>query len=87
MLDDFFRYYDVITNFQNMETKRTTDDWRKLYESVICAILSGRCANSYYGDMSMDSLVDEALMGADLLVERLREREDENSEKKCIQKF
>jgi hypothetical protein len=35
----------------------------------------GRCANNYYGDMSIDSLVDEALRGADLLVEELRKRE------------
>ena len=60
-----------------METKRTQEEWRKLHESAVCAILSGRCANSYYGDMSMDSLVDEALMGADLLVEKLREREED----------
>lgn len=62
-----------------MEEKRKQEDWRRLHQSAICAILSGRCANSYYGDMSMDSLIDEALMGADLLVEKLRERE----EKQC----
>ena len=60
-----------------MEEKRKQEDWRRLHKSAICAILSGRCANSYYGDMSMDSLIDEALMGADLLVERLREREED----------
>jgi hypothetical protein len=60
-----------------MEEKRKQEDWRRLHQSAICAILSGRCANSYYGDMSMDSLIDEALMGADLLVEKLREREEE----------
>lgn len=48
-----------------MEEKRKQEDWRRLHQSAICAILSGRCANSYYGDMSMDSLIDEALMGAD----------------------
>ena len=60
-----------------MEEKRKQEDWRRLHLSAICAILSGRCANSYYGDMSMDSLIDEALMGADLLVEKLREREED----------
>ena len=60
-----------------MVEKRKQEDWRRLHQSAICAILSGRCANSYYGDMSMDSLIDEALMGADLLVEKLREREEE----------
>lgn len=59
-----------------MEKKRTEEDWRKLHENVICAILNGRCANNYYGEMSIDSLVDEALRGADLLVEKLRKREE-----------
>ena len=60
-----------------METKRTQEEWRRLHESAVCAILSGRCANDYFGEMSMSTLVDEALMGADLLVERLREREED----------
>ena len=61
-----------------MEEKRTQEDWmRIIHQNAINAILAGRCANSYYGDMSMDSLVDEALRGADLLVERLREREED----------
>ena len=59
-----------------MEKKRTEEDWRKLHEKVICAILNGRCANNYFGEMSIDSLVDEALRGADLLVEELRKREE-----------
>lgn len=63
-----------------MEEKRTQEDWmRIIHQNAINAILAGRCANSYYGDMSMDSLVDEALMGADLLVEKLREREEDQS--------
>ena len=60
-----------------MEEKRTQEDWRRLHESAVCAILSGRCANSYYGDMSMDSLVDEAIWGADELVEKLKKKEEE----------
>ncbi len=67
-----------------MEHKRTQEDWLRLQESAVCAILNGRCANDHFGEMSMNSLVDEALTGADLLVEKLREREEENSDRKCI---
>ena len=60
-----------------METKRTQEDWRKLHESAVCAILSGRCANDYFGEMSMSTLVDEAIWGADELVEKLKKKEEE----------
>lgn len=59
-----------------MENNRTQKDWKRIQENAINAILMGRCANNYYGDMSIDSLVDEALRGADLLVEKLRKREE-----------
>ena len=58
-----------------METKRTQEEWRILHESAVCAILSGRCANDYFGDYSIDSIVDEAIRGADLLIKELKERE------------
>ena len=76
MLHDFSRYYIVITSFRNMEKKRTQEDWTRIQENAINAILMGRCANNYFGEMSIDSLVDEALRGADLLVEELRKREE-----------
>ena len=60
-----------------MENNRTQEDWKRIHENAINAILMGRCANNYYGDMSIDSLVDEALRGADLLVEKLRKREED----------
>jgi len=59
--------------------QRTEEEWRQLHENVICAILAGRCANSYYGEMSMNSLISEAIWGADDLVEKLKEREAEES--------
>jgi hypothetical protein len=58
-----------------MEKKRTEEDWKRIQENAINAILMGRCVNNYFGEMSIDSLVDEALRGADLLVEELRKRE------------
>ncbi len=60
-----------------MEKKRTVEDWRKLHERVACAILNGRCANEYFGNMSMNSLIDDAVWGADDLVKILRKREEE----------
>ncbi len=60
-----------------MDNKRTEEDWRKLHQSVICAILNGRCANEYFGNMSMNSLIDDAIWGADDLVEKLRKREED----------
>lgn len=59
-----------------MDKKRTDEDWMRIHENAINAVLTGRCANEFYGNMSMNSLVDDAIWGADLLVEKLREREE-----------
>ena len=39
------------------------------------------------GEMSICSLVDKALIGADHLVEKLEEQEDKNSEKNVFKSF
>ena len=57
-----------------METKRTQEEWRKLHENAIIAILSGKCANPVIGTMSY--IIDQAIWGADLLVKELKEREE-----------
>jgi len=59
--------------------KRTEEAWRQLHENAICAILAGRCANDYFGEMSISSLVSEAIEGADCLVQKLKKREDQES--------
>ena len=59
--------------------KRTEQEWRQLHESAICAILNGRCANEYLSEMSMNTLVSEALSGADLLVKKLKERKEKET--------
>ena len=59
--------------------RRIEEDWQRLHESAICAILAGRCANSYYGEMSMNTLISEAIWGADDLVEKLKKREAEEA--------
>lgn len=55
--------------------KRTEEDWMRIQENAIYSILAGKCANEYFGNMSMDSLIDDAIWGADDLVEKLKERE------------
>jgi hypothetical protein len=57
-----------------METKRTQEEWRKLHENAIIAILSGKCANPVIGTMSY--IIDQAIWGADLLIKELKEREE-----------
>ena len=64
-----------------MGTKRTEADWMRIHENAIYAILTGKCANEFLGNMSMNSLIDDAVWGADDLIKRLKEREDdENSD-------
>ncbi len=72
----FFRYYKCNNEVLNME-KRTQEEWRKLHENAIIAILSGKTANPVIGTMS--SIIDQAIWGADDLIKRLKERE----EKQC----
>jgi len=57
------------------QRQRTDEDWHRLHENAICAILNGRCANPYFGDMSMNTLISEAIWSADDLVEELKKRE------------
>ena len=59
--------------------QRTEDEWRQLHENAICAILAGRCANPYFGEMSMNTLISEAIWSADDLVEKLRKREEKEA--------
>ena len=56
-------------NFQ-----RNDEELKKLHSEAICAILNGRCANYSYDEWSMDSLVDDAIYGADILVKKLKEK-------------
>lgn len=55
---------------------RNEQQWTALYDATVTSIIQGRCANSYFGDYSIDSIISEALRGADLLVKELKEREE-----------
>ena len=55
--------------------KRKEKEWRALFDAAVTSIIGGRCANSYYGDVSINSIVDEAIRCADRLLKELKERE------------
>ena len=55
---------------------RTEQQWTALFDAAVTSIIQGRCANSYFGDYSIDSIISEAISGADLLVTHLKEREE-----------
>ena len=55
--------------------KRKEQEWRALFDAAVTSIIGGRCANSYYGDFSINSIVDEAISGADRLIKKLKKRE------------
>lgn len=56
--------------------RRNEQQWLELYDAVTVAIVEGRCGNSYFGDYSIDSIVSEAVRGADILIKELKEREE-----------
>lgn len=54
--------------------KRTEEEWRQLHEAAICAFIAGRAGN--YVQMNCTQCVDEAIIGADYLVEELKKLEE-----------
>lgn len=55
--------------------KRTEQQWTALFDATVTSIIGGRCANDYFGDFSINSIVDEAIRGADRSLKELKERE------------
>ena len=53
---------------------RTQEEWNRLQDIAISAILTGRTANPYYGDWSLESIISDALTGSDPLPNELKER-------------
>lgn len=56
--------------------KRNEQQWTALFDAAVTSIIGGRCANDYFGDYSIDSIVSEAICGVNLLVKQLKEREE-----------
>ena len=55
--------------------KRNEQQWTALFDAAVTSIIEGRCANSYFEDYSIDSIISEAIRGADLLIKELKERD------------
>lgn len=55
---------------------RTEQQWTALYDAAVTSIIGGRCSNSYFGDYSIESIISEAVRGADILIKKLKEREE-----------
>lgn len=72
----FFVITIVITKYRNYgKQNRTEQEWTALFDATVTSIIGGRCANDYFGDYSIDSIISEAIRGADLLIKELKERE------------
>ena len=54
---------------------RNEQQWTALFDATVTSVIEGRCANSYFGDYSIDSIISEAIRGADLFIKELKERE------------
>ena len=54
---------------------KNEEEWNRLRDNAICSILIGRTSNPYYGDWSLDSIVSDAIFGANHLVKKLKEEE------------
>ena len=52
--------------------KRNEQQWRALFDSAVLSIIGGRCANSYFGDYSIDSIISEAIREADTIMIKCR---------------
>ena len=72
---DIFIIFAVDLNASIMRP-RTPEEWNRLQDNAISAILTGRTANPYYGDWSIESLISDAIAGADHLIKELKKREE-----------
>ena len=55
--------------------KRTEEEWRRLHENAICAVIAGKSANIHFTSWSWDSIAFDAISLADTLVKKLKEEE------------
>ena len=59
--------------------QRTEEDWRRLHENAICAIINGSLANVSLCQSGVYIIIDNGITGADYLVEKLKKREAEEA--------
>lgn len=55
--------------------QRTEEDWRRLHENAIYAVIAGKTANFHFSEWGDISIVTDAISLADTLVKRLKEEE------------
>lgn len=59
--------------------QRTEEDWRRLHENAICAIITGSMANVSLCQSGVYIIIDDGINGADYLVEKLKRLEDKEA--------
>ncbi|MBR4917891.1 MAG: hypothetical protein IKZ52_01570 [Bacteroidales bacterium] len=59
------------------QKQRTEEEWRRLHENAICAVIAGKTANFHLSEWGDNSIVSDAISLADTLVKRLKEEEKE----------
>ena len=60
---------------------RTDEDWNRIFESTMCAIINGSMANVSLCQSGVYSIINEGIDGADYLVEKLKRREEKEMSK------
>ncbi len=61
----------------NKNMKRTTEEeWKTLYRSTAAQIIAAKTANQLYSDWSWESIVFDAVVGADTFIKELKKREE-----------
>ena len=58
---------------------KTDEDWNRIFESTMCAIINGSLANVSLCQLGVYSIIDEGIDGADYLVRKLMKREAEEA--------
>ena len=64
--------------------KRNEEDWTRLFDACICSFISGLAGN--YAQMSYTQCVDEAIYGAEYLVEELKKLEERETKQTTSEK-
>jgi hypothetical protein len=59
--------------------QRTEEEWRRLHENAICAIITGSMANVSLCQSGVYIIIDDGINGADYLVRKLKKREAEEA--------
>ena len=60
---------------------KTDEDWNRIFESTMCAIINGSLANVSLCQLGVYSMIDDGIDGADYLVEKLKRREEKEMSK------